>query len=730
MLKQRPTHTIVILALSLLLGAFALPSQAVDAVTQNQRLGRGVNIIGYDPIWHGLEQGRFKAKHFSLIKEAGFSTVRINLHPFRHMVDDGTYRLKDSWWEVLDWAVENALKQDLMVILDMHEFTTIAKDPEGLKPMFLAFWRQVAKHCKGLPDNVLFEILNEPNKKLTPQMWNRWLVEALAIIRAHNPNRTVIIGPPHWNSVNHLDKLKLPGDDRNIIVTVHYYTPMEFTHQGARWSSHKDKSGIVWAGTATERHAINQTFDKVQAWSLANKRPIFLGEFGAYDKGDMASRVRYTDAVARAAEARGWSWAYWQFDSDFIVYNIKKDQWVMPILGALIPSADATGYDWPNWRGPQKNGISQETDWSCQWPSSGPKILWQQKVGMGFSSMAVSQGRVYTMGNTGRKGDNKKKTHRDIVYCLDARTGNEIWQHSYLSPLMPKGYEGGTSATPTVAKGRVYTLGKHGHVFCLNAKNGNVIWEKNLVEEFGIGLPTWGLASSPMLVDDMVVLNAGTHGLALGQSDGSKVWFTGKGKAGYSTPIEYKVGGLRCLALFGLDTLAGVKLADGEVLWTIPWKARYDENIADPIIQKGQMFVSSFLGSRCSLFDIKRNGLNEKWQHKDFLNWMNSSVLWQGHVYGADAKDKSLKCLEWQSGDIKWTYPDIGLGSLMMADGKLIVLSDKGKLLIGPASPKAFEPTATAQILEGKCWTVPVLSNGRLYARNSEGDLVCVDMGK
>jgi len=721
------THLIIVLCLS----GLCLPpcfAASVDAFTQNERLGRAVNIIGYDPIWRSQAQGRFQAKHFRLIKDAGFQTVRVNLHPFRHMDAANDFALPRSWWTVLDWTLENALEQDLMVILDMHEFNAIAADPEAKKGMFLAFWRQVASHCRRLPANVVFEILNEPNRKLTPDLWNQWLSEALAIIRRDNPTRTVIVGPPFWNSVDHLDDLVLPRHDRNLIVTVHYYKPMDFTHQGASWSSHKDKSGIQWRGTRQDMAPINRDFNKVQTWSKRHRRPILLGEFGAYDRADMASRARYTNAIARAAEARSWSWAYWQFDSDFIVYDMDKDQWVEPILNALIPLADSASLDWPNWRGPQKNGISRETDWSTQWTSAGPAVLWEKQVGMGFSSVAISQGRAFTMGNTGRKDDKKTQPHKDVIYCFDAKTGKEIWKHIYASDLKPNGYEGGTSATPTVANGRVYTLSKHGQAFCLDAASGNVIWHKDLVKAFKIELATWGLSSSPLLVGDTVVLNAGTHGMALTQADGSLVWLTGKGKAGYSTPVEYQVGGLECLALFGLNTLAGVSAHTGDVLWTIPWKALHDENIADPIIHEGTMFVSSFLGARCSLFEIKRNTLTERWQHKDLLNWLNSSVLWQGHVYGVDAKDKSLKCLNFKTGSTKWIYPDIGLGSLMMADGKLIVLSDKGQLLIGPASPKRFKPMASAKILDGKCWTVPVLSHGRIYARNAEGHLVCIDV--
>ncbi len=316
--------------------SLATVSAKRDAFEQNERLGRGVNIIGYDPIWRSRERGRFKEKHFKLIKEAGFDSVRINLHPFRHMDWENDYKLKASWFETCDWAVRNALANDLMVILDMHEFNAIGRDPEGRKPALMSFWRQVAEHYKDAPDNVIFEILNEPSQKLTAEMWNVWLNEALAIIRKTSPTRTVIIGPAFWSNVDYLKKLELPQADRNIIVTVHYYKPMDFTHQGASWAGRKDKLGITW-GTVEEKQAVVNNFEKVQAWAKKEKRPIFLGEFGAYDKAEMKYRIAYINHVTREAEKRNWSWAYWQFDSDFILYDIPNDKWIEPIRDALVP---------------------------------------------------------------------------------------------------------------------------------------------------------------------------------------------------------------------------------------------------------------------------------------------------------------------------------------------------------------------------------------------------------
>ena len=307
----------------------------IDPFAQNRRLGRGVNIIGYDPLWNSRAEARIQEKHFRLISEAGFDHVRINLHPFKHMdVDDA---IRPAWLETLDWALEQALSNGLMVILDMHEFNAIGDDPEGLKEKFLSVWRQLAPRYADAPNEVLFELLNEPCKELTWEMWNQYLQEALAIVRETNPTRTVIIGPAHWNNIDHLDRLELPEDDRNIISTVHYYRPMEFTHQGASWSEHQDQVGVEWRGTSDERQAVVDDLDQAQTWAEEHDRPLLLGEFGAYDAGDMDSRARYTSFVARQAEARGWSWSYWQFDSDFILYDIDNDGWIEPIRDALIP---------------------------------------------------------------------------------------------------------------------------------------------------------------------------------------------------------------------------------------------------------------------------------------------------------------------------------------------------------------------------------------------------------
>ncbi len=313
----------------------ARPFAAMDPFDQVKKMGRGVNVLGYDPIWRDAGRARFKQQHFQRIHEGGFQTVRVNLHALSHL--DADNRLESAWLKTLDWVVQSASTNNLSVILDEHDYNRFARDAAGCTPKLLAFWEQISQRYQKAPESLLFEILNEPNGELTPELWNSLLKQALAVIRKTNPTRNVVIGPASWNSIKFLDRLELPAEDRHIIVTVHYYLPMEFTHQGARWNRQTaNLSGITW-GTEAERQRVGKDFAGVQKWSAAHKRPILLGEFGAYDKGDVASRVRYTACVARTAESLGWAWAYWQFDSDFIAFDMAKDDWVQPIWKALVP---------------------------------------------------------------------------------------------------------------------------------------------------------------------------------------------------------------------------------------------------------------------------------------------------------------------------------------------------------------------------------------------------------
>ena len=306
------------------------------AYQQNAKMGRGVNVIGYDPLWQDSSKARMKAKHFKAIKDAGFGNVRLVIMPFKFSMKDSAFTIKPSFFTTLDWAVNEALKNKLMPIIDFHEHNAMQKNPLGTMPMLVAMWQQIAEHYKYFPSDVLFEIANEPNMK--PEIWNQIHSEAYKVIRASNPNRTLLIGTINGNQIKHLPDLELPENDRNIIIAVHYYSPIQFTHQGAPWSvKNKDLSGIHWTESDSAKQAVNADFDFAQQWSITHNRPITLGEFGAYEKADMASRVTWTNYVARQAEARKWSWSYWQFDRDFVLYDLDKDDWIIPIKNALIP---------------------------------------------------------------------------------------------------------------------------------------------------------------------------------------------------------------------------------------------------------------------------------------------------------------------------------------------------------------------------------------------------------
>ena len=324
------------LALVLLAASAARPAPPVDAGPGSAEFRRGVNIIGYDPIWEDPAKARFKKRHFADIRRGGFDFVRVNLFAFKHM--DRSNRIDTKWLERLDWVVREATRAGLGVILDEHDFNACAKDVPACRVKLAAFWRQVAPRYRSAPRSVAFELLNEPHGALDHDTWNSFFPELLAIVRQTNPTRTVVIGPTMWNNFTQLRTLRLPEEDRNILVTFHYYDPFRFTHQGASWTDLKALRGVTW-GSSADRAQVSADFAQVKAWAEANRRPILLGEFGAYDRGGapLEMRVAYTAAVAREAERSGFGWAYWQFDSDFIVWDMKKNGWVEPIRKALIP---------------------------------------------------------------------------------------------------------------------------------------------------------------------------------------------------------------------------------------------------------------------------------------------------------------------------------------------------------------------------------------------------------
>ena len=392
----------------------------------------------------------------------------------------------------------------------------------------------------------------------------------------------------------------------------------------------------------------------------------------------------------------------------------------------MISSQAHAENDWTCWRGSAYDGISRETGWNSDWSQKKPEIIWNASVGTGFSSMTISKGLLYTMGNTGKKDDKKEKEHKDIVYCLNADTGEEIWRHSYLCPLDPKYYEGGPGASPTFDGDVVYTLSKDGDLFCFEAKNGEIVWKKDISENPGMARPTWGFSCSPLVKGKLLILNAGTSGLALNKETGTVIWHNGKEAAGYATPVPFKMNDREALAIFAGKAIVALDPESGRILWQFPWETHRGINAADPIISGNDVFISSGYNYGCARLNIKDGKATEIWRNKNMRNHFNSSVLWNGYIYGFD--ESQLKCLDFKDGSVKWGQKGLGKGSLMIADGKLLILSEKGQLVLAEINPNEFKEISKAQILQGLCWTVPVLAGGKIYARNAKGDLVCIDV--
>lgn len=388
-------------------------------------------------------------------------------------------------------------------------------------------------------------------------------------------------------------------------------------------------------------------------------------------------------------------------------------------LGAATP-ATTPSHDWPQYRGPNRNGISAETGWSWQWGTNGPAVLWRAAIGNGFASFAVAGGRVYTLGNT---------EDIDTVFCFEAGTGQVLWRHSYPCSAQPLSYEGGPGSTPAVDGQRVFTFSKSGDLFCLDAKTGKVVWQRKFElwpYREGDWRNTWRYAGSPLVMGPHLFLSLGQAGMALNQTNGETVWESAAGHPGYSSPVPFPTPTGPALAFFSGHAVNGVEALTGRPLWQIPWQTLWDLNAADPIISEGKIFISSGNGVGGALFNLTAAPPRELWRNKNLKNLMNSSVLWKGLLFGFN--DTDLACVAWDTGEEKWRTRDLRKGSAILAGGKLLLLSETGKLVVAEPTAEAYQPLAEAKVLSGRCWTTPVLSNRRLYVRNAAGEVVCLNL--
>ena len=346
-------------------------------------------------------------------------------------------------------------------------------------------------------------------------------------------------------------------------------------------------------------------------------------------------------------------------------------------------------------------------------------------MGLGFSSVVVSGGKAVTAGHA---------NETDTVFCFDALTGKELWKHSYPADLGDKYYEGGTTGTATFEGERVFWLSRWGDLFCFDAATGKIVWNRQLQKEEEAQVPTWGFTGAPTVLGDVLILNIGEAGMAVEKNTGKTVWASAKKDAGYSTPLPLQRGGKWEVLIANSEAYLAVDPSNGKELWRMKWLTQYGVNAADPVPIGDRIFISSGYGKGAALFKPAAGGEPQViWKSKVLRTQLNPPVLVGTYLYGVDGDttDKApLKCVEAETGTEKWKVPGFGSGAVSVADGKLIALSATGELIVAPASADGFKPTARAQVLGGKCWTVPVLANGLVYCRNSRGDIIAVDLRK
>jgi endoglucanase len=328
----------IIILLTGILAVMGSDGKENDARHINSRLGRGINMGNMmEAPREGAWLERLQENYFDLIKEVGFSSVRIPVRWSAHTAEEAPYTIDAKFLKRVDEIVEQALARDLIVILNIHHYRGFMEDPEVHEDRLLGIWKKLSEHYGNHPNTLCFEILNEPTNKVTTEIWNRVQNKAIRLIRQTNPNRIIFVAPLGWNRIDQLKHLELPSNDRNLIASVHFYEPFGFTHQGARWVKHDIPTGRKWTGTDEAKAELIADLDEAVRWSAANNVPINVGEFGAYDKAEMESRARWTAFLCREMEKRDMSWNYWEFCSSFGVYDPDNKVWREDLLEALIP---------------------------------------------------------------------------------------------------------------------------------------------------------------------------------------------------------------------------------------------------------------------------------------------------------------------------------------------------------------------------------------------------------
>ena len=371
--------------------------------------------------------------------------------------------------------------------------------------------------------------------------------------------------------------------------------------------------------------------------------------------------------------------------------------------------------DWPQWRGPNRDGISKETGLLKQWPAEGPSLVWKTTgAGRGYSTMAIAGGRIFTMG---LRGD------REYVIAFDVATGKEAWATPHGS-VFRNDRGDGPRGTPTVDGGTVYALGGNGDLSALDARSGKVNWTMNMLQKFGGSNITWGISESPLVIGEKVLVNAGGPGasiVALNKKDGSLVWKSQSDRSGYSSGVPLQIGNTTQVVFFTHTRAVGLDLKDGKLLWEYARPANDVANVATPVIRGNRVFISSDYGTGAGLVEIKADGKAEEvYFTKDMRNHHSSSILIGDHLYGFSGG--ILTAMRFDTGEVAWKDRSVGKGSLVFADGNLYAFSEGGVVGLVEATPTGYREKGRFKIQQDSLptWTHPVVAGGRLYLRDQD----------
>jgi outer membrane protein assembly factor BamB len=396
---------------------------------------------------------------------------------------------------------------------------------------------------------------------------------------------------------------------------------------------------------------------------------------------------------------------------------------VMILAVVLVGFSGVAGQsdgEWPQWRGPGRDGISKETGLLKQWPEQGPPLVWKATgVGNGYSSLSIASGRIFTMG---------VRADREYVIALDVATGKEVWATPN-GGVFKNDRGNGPRGTPTVDGDRLYALGGNGDLSCLETKSGRVVWTMNILQKFGGSNPRWGISESPLVIGEKVLVNAGGQSasvIALNKKDGSLIWKSQNDAAGYSSAMPLQLGGTTQVVFFTDQRALGVDLKDGKLLWSYPRASNDVANVATPVIRGNRVFVSSDYGTGAGLVEIKADGTaQEVYFTKEMRNHHSSSILIGDYLYGFSSG--ILTAMRFDTGAIAWRDRSVGKGSLVYADGNLYAFSENGVVGLIEATPSGYIEKGRFRIQQDSLptWTHPVVAGGRLYLRDQNTIYAC-----